>query len=312
MREYLNDEERRKYEGEPPSGGGGPSGEPDNRNDSNDSNDHSGESSLDYEVPKKVSMIEQLRISILQPKQLIGLSDLTVGRFIRYCLFLGLLIELMLYVIPVAATIIHVGGFRNLFENQIPDFTVSSGQLEAERPFSIQLGTYDIVVDTSASTVPEDSLGSAPLTFALGRNRFQAIVTENGLQEVLVNQKIGDYLPDGFDRKQLISAIPGFYIALILTGLFMLILTLGKYLLASLLYMLLAWPIVKNTGLYLNKGNVFRLCFYAQTIGMLLVNVNKATGGYIPGMIVSAVGIFITIRLIFKTFAPYIRYHTDE
>ena len=245
-------------------------------------------------------MIEQLRIGILQPKQLIGLSDLTVGRFIRYCLFLGLLIELMLYVIPVAATIIHVG------------FTVSSGQLEAERPFSIQLGTYDIVVDTSASTVPEDSLGSAQLTFALGRNRFQAIVTENGLQEVLVNQKIGDYLPDGFDRKQLISAIPGFYIALILTGLFMLILTLGKYLLASLLYMLLAWPIVKNTGLYLNKGNVFRLCFYAQTIGMLLVNVNKATGGYIPGMIVSAVGIFITIRLIFKTFAPYVRYHTDE
>ncbi|MBR0145136.1 MAG: DUF1189 family protein [Eubacterium sp.] len=307
MREYINDEERRKYEGEPPKPqpGGSPEGE-------NGSDDSSGQSSLEFEVPKKMSVIEQFRISITQPKQLIGLSELSVGRFVRYTLFLGLLIEFMLYVIPVAATIIHVGGFRNLFENNTPEFSMRDGKLTAEEPFTIGLGTYEIVVNTKEARVPKDSLGTVPLTFAIGSERIQVIVTENGLQQVLLDQNLSGYFPDGFNKEMLISAIPGFYIALVLTGLLMMAATLVKYLLAALLYMLIANPIARNSGLYLNKGNVFRLCFYAQTIGMLLVNVNKATGGYIPGMIVSMVGIFITLRYIFKTFAPYMRYGTDE
>ena len=304
MREYINDEEKRKHEGGPPENPSDPPGEPEGGS--------SGQSSLDFEVPEKVSVIEQLRISIMRPMQLIGLAGLSVGRFVRYCLFMGLLIEFMLYVIPVAATIIHFGGFRNLFLNKIPDFTVSNGVLKADEPFKINLGTYEIVVDTKESAVPKDSLGSTPLTFAIGSARLQAIVTENGLQQVLLDQRIADYFADGFNRETLVSAIPGFYIALILTGVLMVTATLLKYLVASLIYILLAWPIARNTGLDLKRGNVFRLCFYAQTIGMLLVNVNKATGGYIPGAIVSAVGIFITLRMIFKTFAPYARYHTDE
>lgn len=300
MREYLNDEERRKYEGEPPN--------PEEPGVS----DGSDGPSMEFEVPKKVSVIEQLRISILQPKQLIGLSELSVGHFIRYVLFMGLIMTIMLYVIPVAATIIHFGGFRDLFRNQIPEFSVTKGQLHADKPFTINLGTYDIVVDTGASSVPDESLGAAPLTFAIGKDRFKAIVKENGLQEVLINQRVSDYLPEGFNREMLVSAIPGFYIALVITGVLMMVITVGKYLLGALVYMLLASPMARNSGLYLNRGNVYRLCFYAQTVGMLLVNVNKATGGYIPGTIVSAVGIFITMHFIFKTFRPYMRYGTDE
>ncbi len=303
MREYLNDEERRKYEGEPPKDGPNPLGGPE---------DESGHTATEFDVPEKISVIEQLRICIMSPKQMIGLSQLPVGKFIKYTLFMGLILQIMLYVIPVVVTLIHFGGFQNLFTNKMPEFHVAGGKLHAEEPFTIGLGSYQIVVDTSAPEVNRDSLGSVPLTFAIGSEKVQAIVTENGLQEVLVSQKVSDYFPDGFNREELVSAIPGFYMAIVLAGLFLMIITLGKYLLGALFYMLLAWPLARNTGLYLNKGNIFRFCFYAQTIGMLLVNVNKATGTYIPSVIVSMVGIFITMRLIFKTFAPYARYGTDE
>gem|GEM_PF-2115016 len=303
MKSYLNDEERKKYEGEYP--------EPEKDPEPGDGPE-SPKSSLDFEVPERCSLIEQLRISIVSPKQLIGLSQLKTGRFVLYVFFMGMILTLMLYVIPVAATLIHVGGLNDLFENRIPDFSVQQSVLKAEKPFTINLGTYEIVVDTESAEVDKEKLGNRELTFAIGSRKVQAVLTQNGLKQVLVEGRIDEFFPEGFDRKMLIRAIPGFYMALILGGLFMLVFHLAKYLLASLLYMLIANSIAKRTGLGLNTGNVFRLCFYAQTIGILLVNVNSATGGYLPGTIVSMVGIFITLHFIFKTFAPYSRYSTDE
>ena len=304
MKSYYNEEERKKYEGEDP--------EPENDRDPEEEPEHEHRSSLDFEVPERTHVFEQLRLSIVSPKKLIGLSQLTVGRFVRYLFFLGTLITVMLYVVPVATTLIHVGGLRNLFEEQMPEFSMQNSILKADRPFTINLGTCDIVVDTSGATVDPDSLGNRELTFAIGSRKVQAILTRNGLRSVLVEGRVSDYFPEGFNREMLVEAIPGFYIALFLGGLFVLAFTLVKYLLGALLYMLIAWSIAKRTGLDLTKGNVFRLCFYAQTIGILLVNINSATGGYLPGTIVSMVGIFITMNYIFKTFKPYMRFGQDE
>ena len=305
MKSYLNDEEKKKYEGDPSGERPDPDPEPSEQ-------DPEHQSVLDYEMPEKTSVIEQLRVAITKPKKLIGLSELSVGRFVRYTLLLGMLVTVMTYVIPVAATLIHVGGLRDLFENRMPDFSVQGGRLTIAEPFRIGLGSCDIVIDSTSGMVAEDALGSAELTFAIGAQKVQALVRTSGMHQVLVEGKISDYFEDGFNRQTLVSAIPGFYITLILGGLFALIFTLVRYLLASLLYMIMAWAIARNTGLGLNKGNVFRLCFYAQTIGILLVNLNSATGGYLPGTIVSMVGIFITLTLIFKTFSPYMRYAQDE
>ena len=303
MKSYLNDDERQKYEGTPPEGAPEQENEPEMPSPKSD---------LDFEVPEKVSVFEQFRISIVSPKQLIGLSTMKVSRFVRYTLFMGFLMTLMLYIIPVSVTLIHIGGLRDLFENRTPDFKLTNGVLEAKERFTIELGSCDIIVDTSGAIVPEDSYEAHKLTFAIGSRKLQAVISNNGMNYVLVEGAIKDYLPEGFDRQMLISAVPGFYIALVLAGIILMVITLGKYLLASLLYMLIAWGIARNTGLDLNKGNVFRLCFYAQTIGMLLVNINKATGGYLPSLIVSMVGIFITLIYVFKPFRPYARYSTDE
>ena len=304
MKSYYNEEERKKYEGEDP--------EPKNDRDPEEEPEHEHRSSLDFEVPERTNVFEQLRLSIVCPKKLIGLSQLMVGRFVRYVLFLGTLITVMLYVVPVATTLIHFGGLRNLFENQMPEFSLQNSILKADEPFTINLGTCDIVVDTSGATVASDSLGNRELTFAIGSRKVQAILTQNGLRTVLVEGRVSDFFPEGFNRETLVEAIPGFYIALFLGGLFVLAFTVVKYLLGSLLYMLIAWAIAKRTGLDLTKGNVFRLCFYAQTIGILLVNINSATGGYLPGTIVSMVGIFITMNFVFKTFKPYMRFGQDE
>ena len=304
MKSYLNDEEKKKYEGDPSGERPDPGQEPPEQEPRH--------SALDYEMPEKTSVVEQFRVCLTTPKKLIGLSELSVGRFVRYSLLLGLLVTVMTYVIPVVATLIHVGGLHDLFENRMPDFSVQGGRLTIAEPFRIGLGSCDIVIDSTSGMVAEDSLGSAELTFAIGAQKVQALVKTSGMRQVLVEGKVSEYFEDGFNRQTLIAAIPGFYIAIILGGVFSLIFTLVRYLLASLIYMILAWAIARNTGLGLNKGNVFRLCFYAQTIGILLVNLNSATGAYLPGTIVSMVGIFITLTFIFKTFSPYMRYGQDE
>lgn len=302
MKTYSDDEQQKKDEG-PPSGYTPRSELPD---------DPESSEAAEYEVPEKCSVIEQFRISIVSPKQLIGLSTLKVSRFVRYAILLGFLVAVMINIIPTAATIAGFGGFKSLFQDRMPDFIVQDGEMRAEEPYSINLGNYEILIDTTEDVVPQEKYLGKLITIAIGRKRVQVAVSQNGLSEVAIDMPISAYFDEGFNRDMLVSAIPGFYIGLGLIAIFTMVWIIGKYLLAALIYMLLAYALARNSGLGLTRGNVFRLCFYAQTIGILLVNLNQALGYLIPSMIVSAVGIFLTLRWIAKTFQPYFRFSADH
>ena len=297
MKTYLDDETRKKDEG-PPSSYTPRSEMPDDEPGSG--------SEPDYAVPEKCSIIEQFRICIVSPKQLVGLSMMKVSRFVRYALFLGLLVTIMTYIVPTAATIASFGGFKKLFQERMPDFTVTNGTMAAEDKFSLSLGDYEIILDTSEDAVSTDKYLGKFLTITIGKKRVQVAISQNGITDVAINQAVSDYFEDGFNREKLVNAIPGFYIALFIVEVVNLIAVILKYLAASLIYMILAWSLVKQTGLSLTKGNCFRICFYAQTIGILLVQTNKALGYFIPSIIVSIVGIFLSLRYIAKSMEPYI------
>jgi len=296
MKTYLDDEQRKKDEGEPSSYT--PRSElPD---------EPEKKEPPAYAVPEKCNIFEQMRISIMNPKQLIGLSFLKVSRFVRYIIFLSFLVVLMTNIVPMAATIAGFGGFNKLFKEKMPDFSVQDGVLTAKEKFSLALGDYEIIMDSSEDAVsPEKFIGKF-ITVAIGKRRVQVVVSQNGFNEIALDYSVSSYFADGFTRQDLISAIPGFYIGLGIIALVSMLWILGKYLLASLIYMLLTNVLVRQSGLDLTRGNVFRLCFYAQTIGILLVNLNQALGAFIPGFLVSIVGIFITLRWILKAFVPYI------
>ena len=296
MKSWLDDETKKKDEGEPSSYK--PLSEyPDEDPEKNNA--------PDYYVPERCSVLEQLRISIMSPKQLVGLSQLKVSRFVRYCLLLSCLVIVMTYIVPIAATLAGFGGFRKLFTEKMPEFSVKSGALTAEGSFSLNLGNYEIIMDTSDNVVSPDKFMGKPVTIAIGKYRVQVAVNQNGLSEIVVDQPVNSLFTEGFTRQDLVDAIPGFYIALGLIGLVSMGGIVIKYLIASLLYMFLGWALAKHSDLGLTKGNVFRLCYYAQTIGILLVNLNAALGYLIPSLIVSAVGIFLSLRWVAKSLGPY-------
>ena len=298
MKTYSDDEQRKKDEGEPSSytpRSELPEDEPKK------------ETPPEYAVPEKCNIIEQMRISIVSPKQLIGLSFLKVSRFVRYVIFLSFLVVVMTDIVPMAATIAGFGGFNKLFKEKMTDFSVQDGVLTAKDTFSMTLGDYEIIMDTSEDAVSQEKFIGKFITIAIGKRRVQVVVTQSGMSEVAMDYSVSSYFADGFTREDLVSAIPGFYLGLGIIVLVSMLWIVGKYLLASLIYMLLSNVLVRQSGLSLTRGNVFRLCFYAQTIGILLVNLNQATGGYIPGIILTIVGIFITLRWILKTFVPYIQ-----
>lgn len=302
MKTYSDDEQRKKDEGEPSSYT--PRSElPD---------EPEKETPPAYAVPEKCNVLEQMRISIVNPKQLIGLSFLKVSRFVRYAIFLSFLVVVMTSIVPMAATIAGFGGFNKLFKEKMPDFYVQDGVLTAKEKFSLTLGDYEIIMDTSEDEVSQEKFIGKFITIAIGKKRVQVVVSQNGFKEVALDYAVSSYFADGFTREDLVSAIPGFYVGLGIIVLVSMLWILGKYLLASLIYMLLSNVLVRQSGLDLTRGNVFRLCFYAQTIGILLVNLNQATGGFIPGLLISIVGIFITLRWILKTFVPYINPPTQQ
>ena len=297
MKTYLDDEQRKKDEGPPSSytpRSEMPEDEPSNAEPP------------EYIVPERCSVIEQFRISIVSSKQLVGLSMLKVSRFVRYVILLSLLVAIMLTVVPAAATIASFGGFNKLFNDRMPAFQVKNGEFLVEERFSLVIGSCEIVMDSAEDTVAQDKFLGKMITIAIGKKRMQVVLSQNGLSEVAMDQPISAYFEDGFDKSMLTEAIPGFYIAIGLMTLFTMVWTALKYSLASLIYMLLSWALVKQTSLDLNKGNVFRICFYAQTIGILLVNLNQAMGYLIPSFIVSIVGIFITFRWILRSVVKYL------
>ena len=297
MKTYLDDEQRKKDEG-PPSSYTPRSEMPEE--------EPSSAELPEYAVPEKCSVIEQLRISIVSAKQLVGLSELKVSRFVRYVILLCFLVSIMLTVVPAAATIASFGGFSKLFNERMPAFEVKNGEFRVEEPFSLVIGSCEIVMNSAEDTVAQDKFLGKLVTIAIGKKRMQVVLSQNGLSEVALDQPISAYFEDGFDKSMLNEAIPGFYIAIGIMTLFTMLWTAIRYCLAALIYMLLSWALVKQTNLDLNKGNVFRLCFYAQTIGILLVNLNQATGYLIPSFIVSIIGIFITFRWILKSVVKYL------
>lgn len=260
----------------------------------------------DYAVPERCNVLEQLRLSIVSPKHLVGLSMLRVGKFVRYVILLCFLVTMMTSIVPTAATIASFGGFGKLFRERMPEFTVQNGELHADGTFTLSLAGYQILMDTSENAVSQDKYQGSFMTIAIGKKRVQVAVSQNGLTEIAIDRAVSDFFEDGFNREKLISAIPGFYIGLGVTCLISMLWIAIKYLAASLIYMLLSSALARHTGLPLTRGNVFRLCFYAQTIGILLVNLNDALGVLLPSLIVSIVGIFISFRWIFKSFAPHL------
>lgn len=258
-------------------------------------------------VTDKIGFWQQIAYAITKAGKYIDMVQLRTGKSVKYVLLLMLLVSIMVYAVPTAATIAAFGGFQNLFLNKIPSFRMEAGELKSEEPFDIDISGIHFYVDTDADMIPNNVFEDNSVYIAIGSKTARVVFTEADFVSEFNRFRLSDVFPEGFDNKGLAQLSPYLYLSLVLNFVMVIIQYLVKYSFLALIYMILAWAINKTTGLMLTKKQVFMLCMYAQTLGILLVNINAAFGYILPPLLMSIIGVFATSQYISAAFYPYLR-----
>jgi hypothetical protein len=258
-------------------------------------------------VTNRVSVWQQLFYALAKPGKYLEMLELSAWKSIKYMFVLMLLVAILVNAVPTAAVITGFGGFRNLFLNKLPAFQMVDGELQAEDSFDIVISGTHFYMDTTEDSVNADALDDNAFYVAIGRKTAKLILVESGMVTEGGSMNLGDLFADGVNNEALAQLAPYLYVSLVITFLLMVLQYVLRYSLLALIYMIFAWRINRLSGLRLSRPQVFMLCFYAQTLGILLVNINAAFNYAVPSLLVSIVGVIATSRYISAVFRPYLR-----
>ncbi len=258
---------------------------------------------------KDFKLMEELKIALSVPSRLTELGEVTKKAFVKYVIFLSLLISVIIYLIPSIATVAGFGGFRSLFMEKMPAFKYENGTLTAERKFDMVISGYHLYVDTSQSEVSPSSLPSNGMYLAFGSKTVSFIVVQknavNDFSNILYKINNKEMFVDGMDNASFAEASNTFYISSFMFTLFYALFMALKYILLAMIYTGILWVAYKVSIKNIYEFEACHISFYAQTIGILFVSINKALGYMIPSMLASIAGIFITFKLISYTLRVY-------
>ena len=253
------------------------------------------------------NLIQMIWQAIADPKSYRDFFDLSKKRFKRFMAIVLFLVTLMVVGLQIIVFIVNVGGFRNFFKNKMPPFEVKNGQIISEGNFDIKMGEFRILFDPSEDSISASKLKDGYTYITIGRSRVN-ILTQgaNGRYFSTFSQSVSSFLPNGLNNSKLVSMTPMIYIGLILSFIVRMLLFFLKYWILSFIYGFYARGLNLATGNIHSDQEITRLCLVSQTLGIFLVNINKAIGTPLPGFIVSIVGIFLTLRRISLYFSNYI------
>lgn len=266
----------------------------------------------DFGVDEKVSVFEQLFLSIGKAKALPGLAALKSSKFVGYLLLILTMMSFLVTVIPATAAIAQFGGFEKLFGQTLPAFTVQDGELVTDEDFEMNVQGVHILLKHDVDSVSKEDLnGISGVYYTFGKKQVKMIVyqkqnTDDFYNEVYV-LPVSTMFPDGFNNQSLIDYIWAWYLGIFFGFIWRIITLAGRYLLLSLILMLVFNGLMEKTTLEMNGSDLFKMAFYAQTIGINIVNINQAFGYLLPASLLSIVGMFVAVYKMRKALMPYLR-----
>ncbi len=259
--------------------------------------------------PQKAGIMDIFMVSLIRAKELALVSVKSSSRFIGYVIFMSFLVSLMIYAVPTASKITSFGGFKNLFMNKVPAFEYTDGTLTADKAFEMKLSNVNIIMDTRVNEFAFGNFEREGIYIAIGAKNIK-MVTITDIKDDSSYQEVYSYpnslvLMDGMNNMTLVKMRPFFYIMIFFIFMFSTALAAGKYLLAALFYAFIFKSLTSVSKLPMTFLDSFHMCFYAQTLGIILVNMNMALGNLVSPLIASAIGIVITVVIIHKAMGPH-------
>lgn len=240
---------------------------------------------------------EQIVYGCFRPAKYKEMLELPRKRFVLYVIVMMLVLGIVGFVLPTASVISRFGGFEQLFETSLGEVRFQNERLSVANQYNFQINYANLLIDTTQETVANESLTKQGMFIAVGSKtvRVSAVVgskvTDYGVYY------LSDYLMDGFSNESLLAMIPSIYMALFFSLLGVMISYFIKYAVVALVFSILVNGMNKQFHLGLSFGQVFVLCFYGQSFAMILSNFN-AFVSFLPSMLVSIIGIFVTVHMI--------------
>lgn len=240
---------------------------------------------------------EQIVYAMFKPSKYRELLELKKGRFAIFVVVLCLVLGIVTFAIPAGALVSGFGGFEKLFKEQMSDLSCENGVLKLEKPFRMDINGLTMLINTEDEAVSDEYLKHDGIYMAMGSRYMRMTITLDG--QVTDYQKIDmtGVFPDGFNNDSLVDMIPVIYTYLVFMFLAQCVGFFVKYAVVALIYSLFINSVNRNMDLKLSYGKVFQICFYGQTLGIILSNFNAALQ-LIPTTIVSVIGIFISVHMI--------------
>lgn len=294
------------------------------QDDYNDQNDRRGEfNSEDYrnsfnndprnddEDSEKLentnNLIQMIYQAVADPKGYRDFFDLSKKRFKRFIAMIMFIVTLMVVGLQMIVFIVNVGGFSNFFRNKMPAFEVKSGELISDESFDIKMGEFRVLFDPTEETISVSKLKDGYTYITIGRTKVSVLTQgANGRYFSTFSQSIKSIFPNGTNNESLAKLTPAIYLALILVFILRMAIFFLKYWILSFIYGFYAKGLNLATGNIHSDSEITRLCLVSQTLGIFLVNINKAVGTPVPAFLVSIIGIFLTLRRISLYFSNYI------
>lgn len=238
---------------------------------------------------------EQVWYGLFKPSKYKELLNLGGKRSALYVAVIVLVLGLVTFAVPTAAIIAGFGGMDKLFSETMAPMSYDGEKLSIERPFEINVGGTIIKIDTTYYTVPDKDIERDGTYVALGSKNVRMATIIGGelwMDHIIpLNQVLGA----GFSNDSLVELIPAIYIAIIISYLIMSLLFFLKYGAYAMIMTLFINPMNKQFEIGLSIGEVFMVCFYGMSLGMIITNFNIAMGLFSP-TIVSMVTVFVSIN----------------
>ena len=155
---------------------------------------------------------EQIVYGMFRPGKYKELLDLKKGRSVAYVIVMMLVLGIVGFLIPVSATVAGFGGFTELFEKKMAPITYEEGTMSIERPFSLNLGTVKVVINTEKDHVTEERVKAPGAYVAFGAKFVNLYISAGGKVDDFGGYKLTDIFPPRLDNQTLVRAVPYIYV----------------------------------------------------------------------------------------------------
>jgi hypothetical protein len=245
----------------------------------------------------KLGFFAQIYYAVSRPNKYYRLTRVSGGRLTGF-VFLFIFIISLFTIIPVSFDLAGPNGLTQILKNNLPEFTLSDGELYvADRYEETEEGTY-ILVDTSIDQFSYDDLDQL-------RDRYDQVILVSRTN-VFISQSYGKIQELDFanligvtiDNSIINVIIPFIYLILIIVAVIIYLFMVGGYFFSSLLYSLLGLIVSSISHADLSYARIFKTAVYGKVASAILFAMLRITPISMPGLLRNGISILLTCAFV--------------